>query len=396
MSSDPQSTADFNAWRDEAEAVDLVALVQGRGAKLRRVGGEWVGPCPRCGGTDRFSINPRERVFNCRGFGGGSYIDAVMHIDDCGFLTACETMTGRPAPGKEKRPKKAATPKKAAPEPKREEPPPPEEAVRETPPPSEDSEGRRSRRSARAAADLFEAGAPIIGTHAAAYLQGRGLSVSPSWTGDLRFMQRLAYWGYPDEEAQEQIELGEFPAMLAAIRNAAGEIIGVHRTYLDAAAPRKLVPICPGRNGAKKILGKAGGGLIRLSPPGPALIVGEGIETSRSGYELGIGGDDPAVAAAISLGNLSGGATGTLPHPQKKKRTIYNGEPDPDRPGAILPDGVEEVFILGDGDSDRPATLAQLLTAARRWRESFRVFVSMAPEGLDWNDVLRSQQGAGE
>ena len=32
-----------------------------------------------------------------------------------------------------------------------------------------------------------------------------------------------------------------------------------------------------------------------------------------------------------------------------------------------LPAEVDEVIILGDGDSDRPTTLAHLLTAGRRW-----------------------------
>jgi hypothetical protein len=36
-------------------------------ARLKKVAAnEWAGPCPRCGGTDRFSINVRKGVFNCR------------------------------------------------------------------------------------------------------------------------------------------------------------------------------------------------------------------------------------------------------------------------------------------------------------------------------------------
>lgn len=393
MSSDASHEAEFNKWRDEAEAIDLVAFIQARGHKLRRQGGEWIGPCPRCGGHDRFSINPRERVFNCRGFGGGSYIDAVMHIDDCDFLTACETMTGRPAPARPKRKRKA----EAKPAERRDEPPPPpfeDDGPPPAPPPGDSGESRRSQRIKGKAADLFEGGRAIIGTHAAAYLEARGLTVTPDWTFDLRFIEALPYYGYATADDDEQAELGEFPAMVAAIRNVAGEIIGAHRTYLDPKEPRKLTP--PGdttRNAAKKVLGKMGGGLILLSRPGPILVIGEGIETSRSGYELGFGGDDPAVAAAVSLGNLAGGATGSLPHPTIRRRTIPNGEPDMERPGAILPDEVEEVIILGDGDSDRPTTLAYLLVAGRRWKaEGRKVFYAMAPDGADWNDELRARR----
>lgn len=394
MSSDHET--EFNKWRDEAEAIDLVEFVKGRGHKLNRAGSEWVGPCPRCGGTDRFSINPREHVFNCRGFGGGGYIDAVMHIDDCDFLTACETMTGRPAPARPKRRKKG----EARPAERRDDPPPPQyddrrdEAPPPAPPPADSGESRRSQRIKKTAADLFDSARPILGTHAAAYLEARGLAVTEGWTFDLRFIERLPYYGYETPEDDEQRELGEFPAMVAAIRNVLGDIIGAHRTYLDPNEPRKLTPPGdPARNAAKKVLGKMGGGMIRLSQPGPILLVGEGIETSRSGYELGFGGDDPAVASAVSLGNLAGSSTGSLPHPSIRRRSIPNGEPDPDRPGAILPDEVEEVIILGDGDSDRPTTLGFLLTAGRRWKADGRkVFYAMAPDDRDWNDVLHAKR----
>jgi putative DNA primase/helicase len=72
-----------------------------RGIKL---GGkvERTGPCPVCGGTDRFSINTRKQVFNCRGFGGGTVVDMVMHLDGCDFAAAVCTLAGiepdRPAP----------------------------------------------------------------------------------------------------------------------------------------------------------------------------------------------------------------------------------------------------------------------------------------------------------
>lgn len=381
MSSDREE--EFGKWRDEAEAADLVALIQGRGHKLKRQGSEWIGPCPRCGGTDRFSINPRERLFNCRSFGGGSYIDAIMHIDDCDFLTACEALTGRPAPARTKRQRKAAEKATGKPGERRDEPP--------APSPDDSGESRRSQRIRGKAADLFDAGRSILGTHAAAYLEARALAVTESWTFDLRFIARLPYYGYERDDDDEQRELGEFPALLAAIRNADGDVIAVHRTYLDPKEPLKLTP--PGdtaRNAAKKVLGKSKGGIIWLSRPGPVLLIGEGIETSRSGYQLGFGGDDPAVASAISLGNLAGSSTGSLDHPSIPRRKIPNGEPDMERPGAILPDYIEEVIILGDGDSDRPATLAFLLTAGRRWRaEGRKVFYALAPDGADWNDVLR-------
>ena len=60
-----------------------------RGIALRRCGVERVGPCPQCGGRDRFSINIRKQLWNCRGCGrGGDVIDLVRHLDGVGYKEA--------------------------------------------------------------------------------------------------------------------------------------------------------------------------------------------------------------------------------------------------------------------------------------------------------------------
>jgi len=57
---------------------------------------ERVGPCPRCGGTDRFSINIKKRVFNCRGCQQcGDVISLVQFLDGCNFRQAIEILTGQ-------------------------------------------------------------------------------------------------------------------------------------------------------------------------------------------------------------------------------------------------------------------------------------------------------------
>jgi Zinc-binding domain of primase-helicase len=49
--------------------VDLVDLA-GRDVHLRKVattrGGEWAGPCPFCGGRDRFRVQPEKGLWFCR------------------------------------------------------------------------------------------------------------------------------------------------------------------------------------------------------------------------------------------------------------------------------------------------------------------------------------------
>src|ERR1700733_3208016 len=67
------------------------------------------GPCPQCGGKDRFSINVRKQVFLCRGCAArGNVIALVRFLDGCGFLEALEYLTGERAP-EPSRPAPAAT-----------------------------------------------------------------------------------------------------------------------------------------------------------------------------------------------------------------------------------------------------------------------------------------------
>lgn len=88
-------------WINEASDRDIVGVAQSYGAKLRRAGSELVGPCPACGGEDRFQINPGKRVFICRGAAKGGVIALVMHLEKAGANRACEILTGRPPPGRD-------------------------------------------------------------------------------------------------------------------------------------------------------------------------------------------------------------------------------------------------------------------------------------------------------
>lgn len=239
---------------------------------------------------------------------------------------------------------------------------------------------------------VFDGASRIEGTHAAAYLEARGLIADPSWTFDLRFAH-LPYFGFRSHEQDDPEKLGEFPVMLAAIRDARGELIGLHRTYLDPSEPKKLVLVDKKLNAAKKVYGEAGGGMIWLSEPGARLAVGEGIETVRSWFCLGIDAEDISIATSVSLGNLSGAPTGYIPHPNNKAQHIPNGAPDMDRPGIVLPPDVLEVTLIGDGDSDPATTRQHLVVAGRRFAAQGRsVAVSMAPAGKDFNDLLMGQQ----
>jgi hypothetical protein len=58
----------FNSWVDKARAAPIEGEIERRGIKMR-CGIERCGPCPKCGGDDRFSINVAKQLFNCRGCG---------------------------------------------------------------------------------------------------------------------------------------------------------------------------------------------------------------------------------------------------------------------------------------------------------------------------------------
>src|SRR5262249_34845095 len=78
-----------------ARAVPIANEIHRRGINLKRVGDELVGPCPKCGGDDRFGANVKKNVFVCRGCDvGGDVIKLVEHLDGVDFNAACETLAG--------------------------------------------------------------------------------------------------------------------------------------------------------------------------------------------------------------------------------------------------------------------------------------------------------------
>jgi hypothetical protein len=82
---------------DRARAVRLEDEISRRGIKLRGRNGSLEGPCPVCGGTDRFAINTKKPAFNCRkcGIKGGDAIALTMALDACDFMGAVATLAGK-------------------------------------------------------------------------------------------------------------------------------------------------------------------------------------------------------------------------------------------------------------------------------------------------------------
>jgi hypothetical protein len=96
----------WNTLIDQARAIDMVAVAQAHGAKLRKSSSDLVGACPVCGtGDDRFAINLRKGVFNCRGCGkgGSGAIDLEMFLGGCEFVEAVKRLTNTTSLGTPRR-----------------------------------------------------------------------------------------------------------------------------------------------------------------------------------------------------------------------------------------------------------------------------------------------------
>jgi hypothetical protein len=92
------SRDEWNVLVDRARDCDMLKLAELHGAKLSRYGhsGEYVGACPVCAaGRDRFSINSKKGVFNCRvcGKGGHGPVDLEMFLGGCEFVEAVKRLT---------------------------------------------------------------------------------------------------------------------------------------------------------------------------------------------------------------------------------------------------------------------------------------------------------------
>jgi phage/plasmid primase-like uncharacterized protein len=248
---------------ERARSVPIEVEVASRGVNLRTNHKQLTGPCPLCGGTDRFNVDPRKNLWLCRGCRvGGDVIKLVRHLDGCSFRSAVELLTG------DERQQLAAS----APSP----------AERERLAAAEE------RRQQMLASSLWAKRKPIEGTLASRYLFWRGVDYFPATLGYLPPHQAhpptmIAVFGVADEPE---------PGVLAAPTN----VTGIHLTRLTPEG-RKVA------TGAKIMLGPSAGQPIVLAPVNDllGLAITEGIE------------DALAVHAATGLGVWAAGSATRMP-----------------------------------------------------------------------------------
>jgi hypothetical protein len=215
---------------------DILKVAERHGAKLKRCGKEWIGPCPRCGGTDRFAVNTAKQLFNCRGGGlGGDVIEMVRYLNGASYRRAIEILTGSniPLPS----------------------PPPSPETFNEA----------DDREHIRRAMEIFREAVDLRDTPAETYLARRGIPLDKlsDRIGDALRWHPSCPW----ETGRHGAMVGLYTDPLTA------EPMAIHRTFITPA----------GEKVGRRYLGPKGGCVIRLWPDiGQTLVVGEGIETVLS------------------------------------------------------------------------------------------------------------------
>jgi len=269
---------------------------------LHRSGREWRGNCPSCRYSDTFMLTER----------GGRVLAWCASCQDQGFVTHL-LRGGDCAEARATQATHAA-----------------EEA--------RSREWKRER-----ALDLWRGSRPASGTPADVYLKTRGLA-SLAASRLLRFSSDCPHPGG-----------GRLPALIALVTDGDDWPLGIQRIFVrpDGTAKADVEP-------QRASLGPVWGGVVRLDPIAPEIVIGEGIESSASaGRLLRV----PAWAA-ISAGNL---ARGVKPPPEVRK-----------------------VWIAVDND---PPGRKAARAAYFRFQAEGRVVRCATPhsDGLDFNDVLMNQ-----
>ncbi|KPH05376.1 DNA primase [Rhizobium leguminosarum bv. trifolii] len=130
------------------------------------------------------------------------------------------------------------------------------------------------RPAAERARRLFRMTVPLALTLADAYLRERGILRASTHTA-LRFHPSCYYRDLVTGRATS------YPALIAAVTDAAGAITGVHRTWLDADGDGKARVDDP-RRALGGLLGNAVRFGFPINDPVPVLAAGEGLETMLS------------------------------------------------------------------------------------------------------------------
>ncbi len=221
------------------------------------------GPCPVCGGKDRFRFDDLEGTgsYFCNNphHGAGDGIKLLMTYRDCSFKEAAQFIEEHLGHM-------------------------PVKAIHRQQQPVVN----KKRDEAKVRAGLQKVAHACFrvtrGDAVWKYLMGtRGLELSEIPRA-IKIHPRLGYYER-DTKGEKMVKVGEFPAMIAVISGPDGAPVSLHRTYLTMSGSKAPV------KEPKKVMsmlnseGKTGGA-IRLYPAGKVLAVAEGVETALAVHKL--------------------------------------------------------------------------------------------------------------
>jgi putative DNA primase/helicase len=295
------------------------------------------GPCPVCGGKDRFRFDDKngDGTFFCNHCGAGDGIKLLMLWRRCSFLEAANNIAdwlniGRRSPNYDDTGK-------------------PQKPQRET----DDHQSLEKQR--QAINKIWNESQPICpGDPVYRYLSNRGIWLQ-TFPDTIRYHPALSYWINRSEK------LADFPAMVARYDSPAGEMIALHQTYLNPDGTKATVEHVRKFRTAV-VPGGSIGGAIRLFQPSRILAVAEGVET------------------ALAVHFIKGWSVWAT-------RTANN------MVSVVVPECVKEVIICGDADRSGTGQQAAAKLADRLHKEGKKVQIAIPRDpiegkSIDWANFL--------
>lgn len=339
---------------------------------LKRAGREMVGPCPACGGNDRFSINAEKGMYNCRSCGGGDVVKLVQITLGCEFKEALNYLQGDadvkidPAEVARRKQQSEAQARKR------------------------NDEAETYRQNAiRDAKRIWKSADPVFLGPLFDYFKIRGIEMS--------YMPKCFRY----LENHDFIDRGKVvhsgPCMITAVQRPDGQLSAIHQTWLDMDNVSGKVALVDGDDKSlpsKKVRGSKKGGAIRLTSTrqSKTLVMGEGIETTLTAA-ISMSQKGAMFWAGVDLGNMAGRMV-------RESGVKWSGVPDMDDRDAFYPPPyVKRLIFIQDGDSSAKMTRAKLesgLQRAMAINEGLVGQIVFPGKGLDLNDVLTGKSSDDE
>jgi putative DNA primase/helicase len=221
------------------------------------------GPCPICGGKDRFRFDDKDRrgTWICNQCGAGDGFSLAQKVNGWTFPETLNALAGYL--GFDGR----AVDRKASPPPK---PRPVEKAV-----------------ATQRVKDLLSTvTTPDLVADCVAYLSARNVWPLPA---DCRLYAHVGVEYRRQSEGKSWVSEGRFPCLVAPVQDVSGETVTAHVTYLEGGAKLARRDHADHPMAARKILSPMTGRqgcAVRLMRAGEVLGIAEGIETALSAHRI--------------------------------------------------------------------------------------------------------------